>query len=72
MESSKRETRPLGKKELISPSNSVCHSVHSGVEQVSILEWVARKEGGNPFKGVCNFYIKNKLKSEIFSDKKSL
>ena len=30
------------------------------------------KEEGGFFQGGCNFYIKNKLKSEIFNDKKSL
>ena len=29
-------------------------------------------EGGDFFQGGCNFHIKNKLKSEIFNDKKSL
>ena len=28
------------------------------------------KEGGDLFRGGCNFYIKNKLKSEIFNDKR--
>ena len=33
----------------------------------------AGKEGNDFFQGrSCNFYIKNKLKSEIFNDKKSL
>ena len=27
---------------------------------------------GQPFSGGCSIYIKNKLKSEIFNDKKSL
>ena len=27
--------------------------------------------GGGPFEGGCNFYIKNKLKSKMFNDKKS-
>ena len=35
---------------------------------------VGEKEGGDLFEGGvvcnCNFYIKNKLKSEIFNDKK--
>ena len=33
---------------------------------------VARKEGGDFFQGGCSCHIKNKLKSEIFNDKKSL
>ena len=35
------------------------------------LEGDARKEGGDLFQVGCNFYIKNKPKSEIFHDKKS-
>ena len=31
---------------------------------------VARKEGVTFFRGGCSFYIENKLKSEIFDDKK--
>ena len=30
------------------------------------------ERGGYIFQGGCNFQIKNKLKSEIFNDKKSL
>ena len=30
---------------------------------------VGEKEGGDLFEGVCNLYVKNKLKSEIFNDK---
>ena len=30
------------------------------------------ERGGDFFHGDCSFYIKNKLKSEIFNDKKSL
>ena len=37
-----------------------------------LLEGVGGKVGGDFFQGGCNFYIKDKLKSEIFSDKKSL
>ena len=33
---------------------------------------VAGKEGGDFFQGGCDFHIKNKLKSEIFNDKKKL
>ena len=40
-----------------------------------LLEGIAGKEGMPFFRGGredCNFHIKNKLKSEIFNDKKSL
>ena len=37
-----------------------------------LLEGVSGKEGVTFFRGGCNFHIKNKLKSEIFNDKKSL
>ena len=37
-----------------------------------ILEEVAGKEGVTFFRGSCNCHIKNKLKSEIFNDNKSL
>ena len=33
---------------------------------------VAGKDRGDFFQGGCSFYIKNKLKSEIFNDKKGL
>ena len=33
---------------------------------------VAGKDMGDFFQGVCSFYIKNKLKSEVFNDKKDL
>ena len=34
---------------------------------------LTRKKGGDLFEGEgCNFYIKNKLKSEIFNGKRSL
>ena len=36
------------------------------------LEGVARKEVGDLLQGVVVFYLKNKLKSEIFNVKKSL
>ena len=36
------------------------------------LEGAARKEGGDFFRGGCTFYIKIKLKYEIFKDKKIL
>ena len=37
-----------------------------------LLEEVAGKEGVTFFRGNCNCHIKDKLKSEIFNDKKSL
>ena len=37
-----------------------------------VLEGFAGKKRGDLFLGGCPFYIKNKLKSEVFSDKKSL
>ena len=37
-----------------------------------LLEEVAGKEGVIFFRGNCNCHIKDKLKSEIFNDKKSL
>ena len=36
------------------------------------LEGVCWERGGDFFRGCCNFYIKNKLKSEILKDKKCL
>ena len=36
------------------------------------LEEFAEKERDDFFQGGCSFYIKNKLKSQIFNDKKSL
>ena len=35
-------------------------------------QYFAGKEGGDLFEGGCDFYTKDKLKSEIFNDKKSL
>ena len=43
-----------------------------GLTGPQLLEGVAGKEGGDFFQGGCNFHIKNKLKSEIFNNKKSL
>ena len=40
-----------------------------GLTGPQLLERVAGKKGGG---GGCNLQIKNKLKSEIFNDKKSL
>ena len=36
------------------------------------LEGVVEEKGGYLFQGGCSFYIKNKLKCEIFNDNKSL
>ena len=36
------------------------------------LKGVTGKEWGDFFQRGCSFYIKNKLKSEIYNDKKSL
>ena len=43
-----------------------------GLTGPQLLEGVTRKEGATFFRGGCDFHIKNKLKSEIFNDKKSL
>ena len=43
-----------------------------GLTGPHVLEGAAGKEGMTFFSGGCNFHIKNKLKSEIFNDKKSL
>ena len=43
-----------------------------GLTRSQLLEGVCWERGGNFFQGGCNFDIKNKLKSEIFNDKKSL
>ena len=37
---------------------------------ISILEGGCWKKGGDFFQGSCSFYIKNKLKNEIFNKKK--
>ena len=42
------------------------HSVHPPPRSAG----VAGKEGGDFFHGGCNFSTKNKLKSEMFNDKK--
>ena len=42
-----------------------------GLTRPKLFEGVARKEA-TFFRGGCNFDIKNKLKSGIFNDKKSL
>ena len=41
-------------------------------KRVGALEGVSGKEGVTFFRGGCSFYVKNKLKSKIFNDKKSL
>ena len=44
-----------------------------GLTRPQLFEGVAGKEGSTFFQGRgCNFQIKNKLKTEIFNDKKSL
>ena len=49
------------------------HFSKGRLDRTSIfIEGVAGKEGGDFFRDNCNFYIKNKLKPEIFNDKKSL
>ena len=41
-----------------------------GLTKPQLLEGVAGKEGVTFFRGGCNFYIKNKVKSEMFNDRK--
>ena len=55
-------------------SSCVCVCVWGGaLTGPQLLEGVAGKDGVTFFRrGGCNFHIKNKLKSEIISDKKSL
>ena len=43
-----------------------------GLTGPQLLEGGCWERGGDFFQGGCNFHIKNKLKSEIFNDKKSL
>ena len=50
-------------------------SKREGLTELQLLEGVAGNEGrggggGYFFQGGCNFHIKDKLKSEIFNDKK--
>ena len=45
-------------------------SESGGVTGIHFLEGVAGKEGGDLFQGDCNFWIKSKLKSGLFNDKK--
>ena len=47
-------------------------SKRGGLSGSQFLEGVVRKEGVTFFIGFCNFYTKDKLKSGIFKDKKSL
>ena len=47
-------------------------SKRGGLAGTQLLEGVAGKEGGDFFQGGLQFSHKNKLKSEIFNDKKSL
>ena len=46
-------------------------SKSGGLTGSQFLEWFAGKEGVDFFRGECSFSIKNKLKSEIFNNKKS-
>ena len=43
-----------------------------GLTRPQTLERGCWERGGDFFQGGCNFHIKNKLKSKIFNDKKSL
>ena len=43
-----------------------------GLGRISIFRGGCWERGGDFFQGGCSFYIKNKLKSEIFNSKKSL
>ena len=47
-------------------------SKRGGLTGPQLLQEVAGKEGVTFFRWGCNFHRKNKLKSEIFNDKKSL
>ena len=48
-------------------------SKRGGLDRISIFRGGCWEGGGDFFqRGGCSFYIKNKLKSEIFNDKKSL
>ena len=44
----------------------------AGLTRPQVLEGGCWERRGDFFQGGCNFYIKNKLKSEIFNDKRSL
>ena len=43
-----------------------------GLDRALIFSGGCWGRGGDLFEGGCNFYIKHKLKSEIFNDKKRL
>ena len=43
-----------------------------GLTGLQLLEGVAGKDWVTCFREHCNFHLKNKLKSEIFNDKKSV
>ena len=47
-------------------------SKRGGLTGPQLLEGGCWEKGGDLFQGGCNCHIKNKLKSEIFNDKKSL
>ena len=43
-----------------------------GLDRTSTFRGGCRERGGDFFHGGCNCHIKNRLKSEIFNNKKSL
>ena len=47
-------------------------SKRGGLTGSQFLEWGCWERGGDFFQGGSSFYLKNKLKSTIFNDKKSL
>ena len=47
-------------------------SMGGGLTGPQLIKWGCWERGGAFFMGGCSFYIKNKLKSDIFHDKKSL
>ena len=47
-------------------------SKREGLDRISIFPVVTGKKEETFLRGGCSFYIKNKLKSEIFNDKNSL
>ena len=53
-------------------SKSLCWGEGGGLGRISIFRGGCWERGGDFFQGGCSFYIKNKLKSEIFNSKKSL
>ena len=54
--------------------NLLPNSQKGGGLDINFCRRVSGKEGGDIFEweGGCNFYVKDKLKSELFNDKKSL